>query len=132
MPAPNADPYDCNAVSEVLGRVGEKWTILVVVVLRERPRRFNELKREVPGISQQMLTRTLRALERDSLVTRTVHPTKPPQVEYALTGLGASLSDAVRHVADWAVENIAMVHANRSLFDLEDDAAPPAPAGRSG
>jgi DNA-binding HxlR family transcriptional regulator len=104
------DSYDCGAVSEVLGRVGDKWTVLVVVVLRDRPRRFNDLKRQVHGISQQMLTRTLRALEQDSLVSRTVHPSTPPQVEYALTELGLSLCEAVRPVADWAMAHVKALH----------------------
>lgn len=109
-----ADNYDCDAVSEVLGRVGDKWTVLVVVVLRDRPHRFNDLKRQVHGISQQMLTRTLRALERDSLVRRTVQPTTPPQVEYALTELGFSLSEAVRPVADWAMAHVKSLRESRS------------------
>ena len=109
-----ADSYDCDAVSEVLGRVGDRWTVLVVVVLRDRPRRFDDLKRQVHGISQQMLTRTLRALEKDSLVSRTVHPSTPPQVEYALTELGSSLCEAVRPVADWAVAHVKTVHDSRS------------------
>ena len=108
-----ADNYDCDAVSEVLGRVGDRWTVLVVVVLRDQPRRFNDLKRQVHGISQQMLTRTLRALERDSLVSRTVHPSTPPQVEYALTELGRSLCEAVRPVADWAVAHVKAMQDGR-------------------
>ena len=108
-----ADSYDCDAVSEVLSRVGDKWTVLVVVVLRNRPRRFNDLKRQVHGISQQMLTRTLRALERDGLVSRTVHPSTPPQVQYALTDLGFSLSEAVRPIADWAVAHVKSLHDSR-------------------
>ncbi len=118
-----ADSYDCDAVSEVLGRVGDKWTVLVVVVLRNRPHRFNDLKRQVHGISQQMLTRTLRALEMDALVSRTVHPSNPPQVEYALTELGYSLSEAVRPVADWAVAHIKSLHDSRSRVAKSE--APP-------
>lgn len=112
-----AQSYDCGAVSEVLGRVGDKWTVLVVVVLRDRPHRFNDLKRQVHGISQQMLTRTLRTLERDSLVSRTVHPSNPPQVEYALTELGFSLSEAVRPIADWAVAHVKTLHHSRFRFE---------------
>ena len=87
-PHPHADP-DCRAVSELLSRVGDKWTVLIVKALEAKPRRFNELKREIGGISQQMLTRTLKTLERDGMVARTVHATLPPSVEYALTGFGA-------------------------------------------
>lgn len=113
VPAGN---YDCDAVREILGRVGDKWTILVVVVLRDQPRRFNDLKRQVHGISQQMLTRTLRTLEIDGLVSRTVRPSTPPAVGYALTELGFSLCEAVRPVADWAMQNVSIMHGNRSRF----------------
>lgn len=89
----------------------------VVVGLRDQPRRFNELKRQVGGISQQMLTRTLKTLERDGMVERTVCPTTPPQVEYALTALGHSLSEPVRHLAQWARANIATIHDNRRRYD---------------
>ena len=82
---------NCQAVSEVLQRVGDKWTVLVVKILGRGPMRFNELKRTIDGISQRMLTLTLRALERDGLVTRTVYPSVPPRVEYELTALGRSL-----------------------------------------
>ena len=82
---------DCRAISEVLARVGDKWTVLVVNLMGSGPKRFSEIKREVGGISQRMLTLTLRALERDGLVTRTVTPSIPPRVDYALTDLGRSL-----------------------------------------
>src|SRR5881397_4263416 len=81
-------PEECRAVSEVLSRVGDKWTVLVVTTLGESPKRFNELRRALGSISQRMLTLTLRCLERDGLVTRTVFPTIPPRVEYKLTRLG--------------------------------------------
>src|SRR5947209_14551566 len=84
-------PEDCRAVSEVLSRVGDKWTVLVVSTLGDGPKRFNELRRALGSISQRMLTLTLRGLERDGLVTRTVFPTIPPRVEYELTRLGRSL-----------------------------------------
>lgn len=108
---------DCQTVVGVLARVGEKWTVLVVMTLHERPRRFNELKRAVDGISQQMLTRTLKALERDGLVTRTVHPTVPPQVEYRLTELGHSLSEPVQRLGEWALGNLPVIYANREHYD---------------
>ena len=96
MPTPPNQPGthpSCRKVNEVLGRMGDKWTIMAITMLAERPRRFNELKRLIGGISQQMLTRTLKALERDGMVTRTVFPTIPPQVEYGLTDLGHSPGD---------------------------------------
>jgi DNA-binding HxlR family transcriptional regulator len=110
-------PNDCGAVSEVLSRIGDKWTVQVVVALRDQPRRFNDVKRQVGGISQQMLTRTLKTLERDGMVKRTVCPTTPPQVEYALTALGRSLSEPVRQLAKWARAHIATIHDNRSRYD---------------
>src|SRR6201746_2534405 len=88
-------PEDCRAVSEVLSRVGDKWTVLVVSTLGDGPKRFNELRRALGSISQRMLTLTLRALERDGLVTRTVFPTVPPRVDYELTDLGRSLLEPV-------------------------------------
>src|SRR5580765_8931659 len=88
-------PEDCRAVSEVLSRVGDKWTVLVVTTLGDGSKRFNELRRALGSISQRMLTLTLRGLERDGLVTRTVFPTIPPRVDYELTELGRSLLDPV-------------------------------------
>ncbi|EJJ28427.1 winged helix-turn-helix transcriptional regulator [Rhizobium sp. CF142] len=108
---------DCRGVSEILSRVGDKWTIQVVVVLRRDAQRFNGLKRQVSGISQQMLTRTLKTLERDGMIARTVRPSTPPQVEYTLTPLGHSLSETVRHLADWAAENRQNIEDNRLRYD---------------
>jgi DNA-binding HxlR family transcriptional regulator len=119
-PHPHADP-DCRAVSELLSRVGDKWTVLIVKALEAKPKgrgcRFNELKREVGGISQQMLTRTLRTLERDGMVARTVHHTVPPSVEYALTDLGHSLAVPVLALADWTFAHLPQIHANRAAYD---------------
>ncbi|CAN5391556.1 helix-turn-helix domain-containing protein [soil metagenome] len=108
---------DCRSVSGVLARVGDKWSVLVVMLLRPAPRRFNDIKRTIGGISQQMLTRTLRGLERDGLVTRTVYATIPPQVEYALTELGHSLSAPVMTLGQWATENISQIEAARGEYD---------------
>lgn len=108
---------DCRRVSGILARVGEKWTVLVVMLLRTGPRRFNEIKRLIGGISQQMLTRTLKALERDGMVTRTVHPTVPPQVEYTLTALGHSLSEPVKALGEWATANIGVIEEARGRYD---------------
>lgn len=107
----------CSGVGDILARVGDKWTVLVVMSLGERPRRFNDLKRRIGGVSQQMLTRTLKALERDGMVSRTVRPTVPPQVEYALTPLGASLAEPVRALGDWAVAHLDTIHARRARYD---------------
>ena len=116
------DTRDCRRVSEVLNRVGDKWSMQVVVVLREQPRRFNELRRQVNGISQQMLTRTLKVLERDGLVERTVLASSPPQVEYALTPFGVSLSEPVRALAKWALANLDVLYDNRLRYDASDTA----------
>ena len=108
---------DCKGVSEILSRVGDKWTIQVVVTLRAGSQRFNAIKRQVGGISQQMLTRTLKTLERDGMVERTVRHSTPPQVEYTLTPLGHSLSETVRQLADWAAENRQNIEENRLSYD---------------
>jgi DNA-binding HxlR family transcriptional regulator len=104
-------------VSAVLQRVGDKWTILVVQRLGAGPRRFNELRNEVGGISQKMLTTTLRSLERDGFVTRTVFPTIPPRVDYELTDLGRELLVPVNALGKWARANIGRIYAAREKFD---------------
>src|SRR5664279_4694122 len=108
---------DCRAVSEVLSRVGDKWTVLVVATLGDGPKRFNELRRALGSISQRMLTLTLRALERDGLVTRTVFPTVPPRVDYELTRLGRSLLDPVNGLSLWARKHRAAIADARERFD---------------
>ncbi len=110
-------PEDCRAVSEVLSRVGDKWTILVVSELGNGPRRFNEMRRALGSISQRMLTLTLRGLERDGLVTRTVFPTVPPRVDYELTKLGCSLLEPVSGIGLWARQNRAAIQEARLRFD---------------
>jgi DNA-binding HxlR family transcriptional regulator len=113
-------PTDCHTVTEILSRVGDKWSVQVVVQLGEGSKRFNELRRIVSGISQRMLTLTLRGLERDGLVTRTVYPTIPPRVEYKLTGLGCSLLKTVRSLGAWAIENRDEILEARRRFDGQD------------
>jgi DNA-binding HxlR family transcriptional regulator len=108
---------DCRAVSEVLSRVGDKWTVLVVSALGEGPKRFNELRKALGSISQRMLTLTLRGLERDGLVTRTVFPTIPPRVDYELTSLGRSLLAPVSELGLWARRNRATIAEARRRFD---------------
>ncbi len=101
------DSANCRAVADVLARVGDKWTVYVVGNLSGGPMRFNEIRRAVGGISQRMLTLTLRGLERDGLVTRTVYPTIPPRVDYELTELGRTLIAPLMPMGDWALENRA-------------------------
>jgi DNA-binding HxlR family transcriptional regulator len=114
---------DCQHVSRILARIGEKWSMLVVMLLRDGPRRFNDIKRNTAGISQQMLTRTLRGLERDGIVTRTIFPTSPPQVEYALTALGRSMSEPVLAFGEWVQAHLAEFDAARRRFDARDERA---------
>ena len=111
-------PADCRAVSDVLARIGDKWSVLVVSRLGERPLRFNELRRSIGGISQRMLTLTLRGLERDGLVTRTVVPTIPPRVDYALTPLGRDLLEPVSALGAWAIRNQPKIAKARQRFDM--------------
>lgn len=111
---------DCRAVSTILARVGDKWSVLVIMLLVDGPRRFNELKRMIGGISQRMLTLTLRGLERDGLVTRTIYPTIPPRVDYELTDLGRSLAQPVKALGTWAFENLPTIAAARQRFDAKD------------
>jgi DNA-binding HxlR family transcriptional regulator len=108
---------DCRAVSDILQRVGDKWTVLVVGKLGGGSMRFNELRTSVGGISQKMLTTTLRGLERDGFVTRTVFPTIPPRVDYELTDLGRELLEPVNALGEWARINTERVKAARMRFD---------------
>jgi DNA-binding HxlR family transcriptional regulator len=114
-------PGQCQAVSSVLSRIGDKWSVLVVMSLASGPRRFNELKRVIGGVSQRMLTLTLRGLERDGFVTRTVFPTIPPRVDYALTDLGRSLLVPIQALGDWAFGHIPVIEAARREFDARQD-----------
>jgi len=120
LPSNLHQPEDCRAVSEVLARVGDKWTVLVVGTLGDGPKRFNELRRALGSISQRMLTLTLRALERDGLVTRTVFATIPPRVDYELTRLGHSLLDPVSGLSLWARQNRSAIEAARRQFDAAE------------
>lgn len=117
---------ECQSVSELLARVGDKWTVLVVGVLGGGPQRFSELQRAIDGISQKMLTTTLRILERDGFCTRTVFPTIPPRVEYELTDLGRDLLVPVKALGDWAVANRERVDVARRRFDARNGAGPTA------
>jgi DNA-binding HxlR family transcriptional regulator len=113
---------DCRAVSGILARVGDKWSVLIVMMLGDGPRRFSEIKRMVGGISQRMLTLTLRGLERDGLVTRTVFATVPPRVDYELTDLGRSLAAPVQALGQWARAHQEEIEGARRRFDARADA----------
>jgi DNA-binding HxlR family transcriptional regulator len=113
------DHSNCVVVREVLDRVGDKWSVLVIALLGERGQRFSELKRAIEGISQRMLTLTLRQLERDGLVSRTVHATVPPRVDYALTPLGVSVLQPITALIDWATAHGSDIAAARRAYEDE-------------
>lgn len=113
---------NCAGVSDVLSRIGDKWVVQVVVVLSNRPERFNSIKRHIPNISQQMLTKTLKALESDGVINRLVRETSPPQTEYSLTPLGISLATHLRQLAGWAVEHRSAIRDNRERYELRHKA----------
>ena len=113
-------PQKCPAVREVLNRVGDKWSVLVVALLGDGKKRFSELRRTIEGISQRMLTLTLKGLERDGLITRTVFPTIPPRVEYELTRLGHSLLIPITQLGDWASQNRERIQTARERYDAQN------------
>ena len=116
---------DCKAVSGILARVGDKWSVLIIMQLGESSRRFNEIKRMIGGISQRMLTLTLRNLERDGLVKRTVTPSIPPRVDYELTDLGRDLLIPVAALGQWAIRHQTCIAAARAHFDAANGAETP-------
>lgn len=111
----------CRTISTLLARIGDKWTVLVVKTLGEGSKRFNELRREIPSVSQRMLTLTLRNLERDGIVSRTVTPSIPPRVDYALTDLGCSLLTPIMALSEWALDNIEAIHEAQARFDAQTE-----------
>ena len=119
-PWPDTDPKIDALVTDVIGRVADKWTMLILEVLADHgEQRFTRIGKQVPGISQKMLTQTLRQMERDGLVQRTVHPVIPPRVEYRLTDLGFSLGAAFCGVWTWAAHNLERIEAARATFDAQ-------------
>lgn len=116
----------CRRISAILSRVGDKWTLLVVRDLAQGPRRFSEIRRALGSISQKMLTTTLRSLERDGFVTRTVFPTVPPRVDYELTSLGRDLLVPVTALGDWALKNAERVERAQQKFDTANSESRPA------
>jgi DNA-binding HxlR family transcriptional regulator len=114
---------NCSAMSDVLNRIGDKWSVMVVGMLgRNGTLRFNELKRLINGVSQRMLTLTLRNLERDGLVTRTIYPEVPPRVEYSLTALGKTLQVPIAELWDWSAENHQAIVEARAIYDSRESA----------
>ncbi|BCM24311.1 winged helix-turn-helix transcriptional regulator [Methyloradius palustris] len=112
-------PGECQIVASILSRIGDKWTVLTIMLLVAGPKRFNELKRMIGGISQRMLALTLRGLERDGVVTRTVTPTVPPRVDYELTELGHSLRVPIEALGNWTFSNVPAVLEAREKFDKQ-------------
>lgn len=110
---------ECRAMAQVLDRVGDKWTVMVVGVLSGGPQRFNTILRTIGGVSHRMLTLTLRGLERDGLVTRTIYPTIPPKVEYELTEMGSSLIGPLRTLSAWGRTNRPAIEEARAQFDAQ-------------
>jgi DNA-binding HxlR family transcriptional regulator len=120
-PAP-LDPQECQRVGQVLARIGDKWTVLVINELGEGPKRFNQLRRDITGVSQRMLTLTLKNLERDGLVSRAVTASVPPRVDYALTDLGRSMLVPVQALGQWAQAHIPQMDAARDRYDAKEKA----------
>ena len=113
----------CQTISELLSRIGDKWSVLVVGTLADGSKRFNELRREIPTVSQRMLTLTLRNLERDGLVSRSVTPSIPPRVDYELTELGHSLLPPIQGLTQWALDHVGAIHSAQARYDaLQDEA----------
>jgi DNA-binding HxlR family transcriptional regulator len=108
---------DCE-VRQILDRIADKWSLLAIALLDQRPLRFTELRRAIDGVSQRMLARTLRHLERDGLVSRTVHPTVPPRVDYELTELGATLHETIKALVTWTEQHQQQIAAARTAYDL--------------
>lgn len=121
-PCGKEDHPDCG-IRDVLDRVGDKWSVLVIVELSAGPRRFRELRRAIDGISQRMLTLTVRRLERDGLVLRTVYPTVPAQVDYRLTDTGADLTHLVKALADWSLAHRDTIAGARANYDARTTGA---------
>jgi DNA-binding HxlR family transcriptional regulator len=124
----NKRTESCPAVKEVLNRVGDKWSVQIVDLLGEGPMRFSDLRRSIEGISQRMLTLTLRGLERDGLISRTVFPEIPPRVEYELTRLGKTLLEPISALAEWADRNRTSIQDAREKFDTRSKKRTPEPA----
>jgi DNA-binding HxlR family transcriptional regulator len=115
---PETDPHDgCKALAQILDRIGDKWTVMVVGALSDGPMRFNQIMRLIGGVSHRMLTLTLRGLERDGLVKRTTFPTIPPRVDYELSDLGRSLIGPLRVLSEWAISNRNSIELARDRFD---------------
>lgn len=123
MSVPTADPYTAACPSrQLLDRIGDKWTVLVIGALEDGPLRFSVLRARIGGVAAKVLTQTLRAMERDGLLTRTVHAQVPPRVDYELTDLGVSLAGPIQTLTDWAETHLSQILAARETYDEATDA----------
>jgi DNA-binding HxlR family transcriptional regulator len=122
---------DCRPVVEIMTRIGDKWSVLLLMLLGNGPKRFNEMRRLIGGISQRMLTLTLRGLERDGLVSRTVFASVPPRVDYALTELGHSLRQPISALGEWAYTHRPVIEHARDCFDQRQGSAPAVPTSQA-
>jgi DNA-binding HxlR family transcriptional regulator len=122
-PPTRREPAACLKITQVLSRIGDKWAVLIIIMLRDRGYRFNELRKGIDGISQRMLTLTLRNMERDGLVTRTVTPSIPPRVDYELTDVGHSLAGPLKILGEWAFENLGSIARAQAAYDARNGAA---------
>lgn len=123
LKSPNVYAEDCST-RRVLDRIADKWTALIIGLLEDKPKRFSHLQRSIGGISQKMLAQTLRSLERDGLVTRTIYPEVPPRVEYELTPLGRTLIEPLAAIRIWAESHISSVNVAQSTYDSRHDTNP--------
>lgn len=114
-----SETTECHRATEAISRVADKWSVLIIMQLELKAQRFSDLKRQISGISPKMLASTLRGLEREGFVSRTVFPTKPPSVEYALTDLGHEMAVPVRAVGSWVLDNIHRIEGAREKFDAD-------------
>ncbi|MEV8180704.1 helix-turn-helix domain-containing protein [Specibacter sp. NPDC078692] len=120
-PPPHGNPYQADCPTRaILDRIGDRWTVLIVGILGQGDARFSELRRRIEGISQKMLTQTLRRLERDGLVRRTVYPEVPVRVVYALTDTGRTLLEPLRALQDWSIEHLSALSAAQEAYDHID------------
>ena len=110
-------PDGCRRIAPILARIGDKWSILIIILLGDGPMRFNELRRKIGGVSQRMLTLTVRGLERDGFLKRTVFPTIPPRVDYELTPLGRSLLQPIQQLGIWATNNVDVIEDAQRRYD---------------
>jgi DNA-binding HxlR family transcriptional regulator len=123
-------PDGCRRIAPILARIGDKWSVLIIILFGDGPMRFNELRRKIGGVSQRMLTLTVRGLERDGFLKRTVFPTIPPRVDYELTPLGRSLLQPIQQLGMWATNNVDVIEDAQRRYDKAAGRQTKGPAAR--